>query len=145
MTGYARLVSASAFVLTATACGGSFDDQMALLEKYGIAQRDCIGSEWFSQQRPDLFEPGNSGESLRLSGEEANSECTATRRLVEELREPYGLFRRYRCKVFGQDVEVSYSSARNDRDAGLFSWCEYAYGGDKPLDDSRRYTFFRDR
>lgn len=119
---------------------------MASMERDGIAQRDCVASTWFADQRPDLYSgaSGSSG-SVLIATTEVASACSKSRRLVEELRLDGGLFRRYRCRVGNQDVEVSFSAAKNDRDEGLFSWCEFAFGGPEPFEDETRYTEFRER
>lgn len=130
-------------VFLVSGCRG-YEYQMESMEKFGFSQRDCVASTWFSKQRPDLFNPGShlfdrglTGSKLALRSADAYAECVATRRLVEEDRDEYGLFRRYRCKVSGQDVEMSLSAA------GELDWCEYAYGGDQGLAHDKRYTEFR--
>jgi hypothetical protein len=118
---------------------------MEQLEIQGVAQRDCIGSAWLSKTRPELFRPGPEAALRRdMTTAESEAECKASRRLVREIEETDGLFRTYRCKVKGLDMEVSFSAAKNDRDR--FTWCEYAFGGEgRPLVEGTFYTDIRNR
>lgn len=116
------------------------DEQMALLEGYGLAQRDCVGSTWYADH--SHLGAGDRG-VLNVRTDAAVEACTATRRLVEEVRETAGLYRRYRCVVEGHDVEMSYTIRRGP-DHGSGYWCEYAVSGDRPFQPSERYTEFRE-
>jgi hypothetical protein len=125
---------ATCLALSIAACNASHSEHMALLEKYGIGQRDCHPSRWFLKVRPE------DAHTVKFGNREAAGECNASKRLVEEIREQHGLWRRYRCKVRGEDVEVSYSTSDNDLE-GLGD-CNYAYSGDQPFKADQSYTDF---
>jgi hypothetical protein len=140
------------WTLLAAACSPDdhrqvFAEQMARLVQAGVAHDECVASDWYSQQRGDTplewSMPTEIDRQLHTPG--ANSECKATLRLLEESATQNGLFRTYRCEFRGQQVEVSFSVARNDRDRDLFTWCEYALSGSEPFEDTEIYTRTRER
>ena len=143
---------AAIFGFLAVACAPlndqrGFAEQMARLEEAGVAHRDCVASTWYSDQHGEtpVERTQSTPIELALHTPEANAECRASLRLLEESATENGLFRTYRCEFQGQQVEVSFSVARNDRDPHLFTWCEYALSGDEPFKDDEVYTRIRER
>lgn len=121
-----------AIVLPLASCLDTPAQQVERMEEFGFAQRDCFPSPWFEQTHPEL------ASRLDLRSQAANAECNNTRRLIEERADDDGFYRRYRCRVQGQDVEVSLSASEQDPDG--FGSCNYAYSGNTAFNEHEIYT-----